>query len=192
LEFLNPPAADRLLGGWYLIGGSAGFLDVRPQVDTIEVLVTPVSTNRIRLSAVCEVDGRVFRISQKMRVSAQRGVISYGLFPGSAVIMRTWRIGETRAGDILQVTHGGSMLLGGGSLFYVRFDMDEATARTAVEGRRVELGLSERDIESMVWRRRPPITMTEAPRWSLRQRLGYGRAEETRPRDSGQDDDVLG
>jgi hypothetical protein len=184
---LNTPTADRLLGGWYLIAGTAGFLDARPKVDTVEVLVTPISPERIRLSGVCHVGGRIYRLSQTMRVSAQRGVVSFGMFPGSAVVMRTWRIGETHAGDILAVRHEGSMMLAGGSLFYVRRDMEEEVARLAVARRRTELGLSERDLEALVWRRRPPVTLTEPLRRGRGQRLGYARHEheDTRPPGSG-------
>lgn len=185
MDRLHAPAADRLAGSWYLAAGTAGFLDVRPKVETIEVFVSQLAGEKIRLSTVCEVDGRIFRLSQRMRVSPARGTLTFGLLPGSAAVMRRWRIGETRAGEVLRVTHEGSMLFRGGSLFYVHSGVEPADARRLIERSRRELNLSERDLETMVWRRRPTITLTGDPKWTLRQRWGFTVRGDTRPGATG-------
>ncbi len=185
MDRLHAPTADRLAGSWYMAAGTAGFLDARPKVETIEVFVSRRSGEKIRLSSVCEVDGRIFRLSQRMRVSPARGTLTFGLLPGRASIMRRWRIGETRAGEVLRVTHEGSMLFRGGSLFYVRSGVEPADARRLIERSRRELNLSERDLETMTWRSRPVVTLTGDPKWTLRERLGSAVRSDTRLRRTG-------
>lgn len=188
METLDTPTSDRLVGSWYLAAGTEGFLDVRPKVDTIEVFVSRLSEERILLSTICGVGTKVFRLSQKMRVSSTRGTLTFGVFPGGAAIMRRWRIGQTRAAEILRVSHDGSMLFGGGALFYVRSEVDPAEARRLIEQRRRELGLSERDLETMSWRRRPAITLSGDPEWSFRQRVGWSDRTDTRRSATGRRD----
>lgn len=192
MESLRTPTADRLTGSWYLAAGTAGFLDVRPKVETVEVFVSWLAGEKIRLSTVCEADGRIFRLSQKMRVSSARGTLTFNLFPGSAAIMRRWRIGETRGGEVLRVTHEGSMLFRGGSLFYVHSGVEPADARRLIEQSRRDLNLSKRDMGNMVWRRRPTITLTGDPEWTLRERLSSSVRDDTRPDATGRRSRLLG
>ena len=152
---LTAPTLDQLVGDWYLIASTAGFLDTRPRVDTIAVTVTARGHARMLLSVVAELPRRRYRLSRTVGVPRATGRFSWGIFDGASFVMRHWRMHLTPDERVLVVSHDGSLVVTSGSLFFVRTSLTADVARREVEQHAGTLGLLPRAVETLSWRARP-------------------------------------